>query len=332
MQFSRNIFPGKIVVAFAMVSGAIPAWTQSCQIGNEIPAPVRTAIESAAQKTFSQASAGDLNALRASLAPAVKTSFEGIVAAAKDNRAVFAGANRQVRVSFLLDAGDAPSPDGRFYCGVFGANGFSGSSTEFDIPGIGAGKYAIVIQDLTSSTSAYALTTIFQEADGWKLAGLYVRPETVAGYDAFWFLDRARRFKAKGQPRNAWFYYVTSWDLMAPVKFMDTGLLHKITVESANVQSEELPVAGNAVSYSTQGKTYNLTDMTAIHADNGLDLDVKYSTANIADLAAAQADARRLADALVAKYPEFKEAFNTLWVHAIDPKGGDVVAMLKLKL
>jgi len=319
-------------VAFAMISAAIPAWAQSCQIGGEIPAPVRTAIEGAARKTLDQARVADLGAIGASLAPAVKARLDSIVSAVKDNTAVFAGANRrQMRVSFLLDTGEDPSAEGRFYCGLFGTNGFTGASAEFDIPGIAAGKYAIIIQDLTDNKSAHALTTIFQDVGGWKLAGFYVRPETVAGYDGLWFLDRARSFKAKGQVRNAWFYYVTSWDLMAPVTFMDSRLLHQITAESAEIQPSDFPIAGNAVSYSAQGQTYKITDMTAVYTDLGLDLNVQYSTVSIADLPAAQANARRLADALAAQYPEFKDAFNTLWVHAVDPQGQDAIAILKLK-
>ncbi|HWX56442.1 MAG TPA: hypothetical protein VN176_17790 [Verrucomicrobiae bacterium] len=324
-------FFGKAFFAVAIISAVIPAWTQSCQSGDEIPAAVRTAIEDLAHRTFEQASFGDFEAIRANLSPAVKASFDSIAAAVRDNQPAFAGANRQVRISFLLDTGAAPSPDGRFYCGVFGATGATGSSAEFDIPGLSAGKYAIVIQDLTGSKGPYAFTTIFQDAGGWKLAGFYIRPETAAGHDGLWYLARAREFKTKGQVHNAWFYYWTSWDLMAPVTFMDTKLLSRITQEANAAQPNDVPIAGNAVNYSAQGKTYKITDISAWRLPAGLDLSVRYSVASTADFAATQADARALADALVAQYPEYKDAFNTVWVHAIDPNGGDVPGMVKLK-
>jgi hypothetical protein len=321
----------KIVAVFAITAFAISVRAQSCQSGDEIPGQVRGAMESVAQKTFDQATFGDLDAIRANLAPAAQSAFGGIAAAVKDNKAAFAGANREVRISFLLDTGATPSADGRFYCGVFGASGATGNSAEFDIPGLTAGKYGIVIQDLRGSKGPYALTTIFQEASGWKLAGFYVRPESALGHDGLWYLSRARDFKSRGQVHNAWFYYVTSWDLMAPVTFMDTKLLSKITQESTSAQPGDIPISGNAVNYSANGKTYKITDMSVYRTEKNFDLNVKYSSPGNTDYNASAAEARNLANALVAQYPELKEAFNNIWVHAIDPNGGDAVGLVNLK-
>jgi hypothetical protein len=326
-----KLFIQSTVLAFVMIAAGTTAWSQTCQTSDEIAAPVRTAIEAAAQKVFDQASQGDFAAIRQNIAPSAQSSAEGIVNGASENRPALAGANRQLRITFLLDTGATPNPDGRFYCGVFGATEAAANSAEFDIPGLPAGKYGVVIQDVTGNKGPYALTTIFQDAGGWKVAAFWVRPESAMGHDGLWFLERAREYKNKGQLHNAWFYYFQSWDLMAPVTFMDTKLLSKITQESNNVQPKDVPVGGNAVSYSANGKSYSITNMSVFRSEKSLDLNVTYSVPTTSDFNATMADARSLAVALAAQYPELKDGFSNLMVHAVDAKGGDVVGMIPLK-
>lgn len=314
-----------------MVAGAISAGAQSCQVRDEIPDQTRSAVENSAQQIFEQASRGDVSTIRANTIAAMQSNFNGIAAAVTDNKAAFAGARAQIRSTFLLDTGTNPPPDGRFFCGVFEANGMSPGSAAFDIPGLPAGKYSIVISDVMGSRGPYSLTTIFQEQNGWKLAGFYVRPEAALGHDGIWFLGHARDYKSKGQNHNAWFYYSTSWELLAPVTFMDTRLLSKIIQESSGVQPKDVPSGGKPVTYSANGKTYNITDMSVFRLANTFDLNIRYSVPSTSDFNATQADARQLATAYVAQYPELKDTFNNIYAHAVDSSGGEVVGLVPLK-
>jgi hypothetical protein len=325
-RLSLSILP-VLIVAVA----AIPAKSQTCQMRDEIPDQVRSAIESTAQRTFDQASRGDSNSLRASLAPLEQANADSILSGVNDNKAAMEGAHPQLRTTFLLDTGANPSPDGRFYCGVFGANGLAANGAEFEIPGVPAGKYGVVIQDFIGNKGPYALTTIYQDSGGWKLAGFYVRPESAVGHDGIWYLKQARDFKSKGQKHNAWFYYLESWELMAPVRFMETTLLGNIVKESNSVQPTDVPVAGKPVSYSANGKTYSITDISVFPTDKSFDLSIKYSVPSTADFNSTVADARNLANAYVSQYPELRDAFNNVWAHAIDPNGGDVAGLVTLK-
>lgn len=318
-----------VFCAVALLAAVVPAWAQGCDTRDEIPAQARAASESAAKQVFDQASRGDVNSMKANAIPSLQSNFGGISGAVNDNKAAFAGAHVQLRTSFLIDTGDRPSQDGRFFCGVFGGGTQGANSAEFDIPGLPVGKYAIVIQDFIGNQGPYALTTIFQEMGGWKLAGFYVRPESALGHDGIWFLDRARDYKAKGQNHNAWFYYVTSWQLLAPVLFMDSALLSKITQESTAILPQDVP-SRTPVAYSANGRTYNITSMDVLHLQT-LDLSIKYSVPSTGDFAKTQAEARALAGALVAQYPELKDAFSNVWVHAVDANGGDVVGLVNLK-
>lgn len=310
---------------------SIPAWAQTCQNRDEIPEQTRTAIESAAQQAVNQAIRGDVNAIRASIAPSQQSNANGIAGGVSDNKEALQGSRPQLRTSFLLDTGANPSPDGRFYCGVFGATGMAANGAEFDLPGLSAGKYAVVIEDLSGNKGPYALTTIFQEVNGWKLAGLQIKPESAVGHDGIWYLQQARDYKNKGQNHNAWFYYFESWELLAPVQFMETTLLGNIIKESNGIMPKDVATGGKAISYSVNGKTYNITDMTVYPTERNLDLSIKYSVSSTADFAATAADARNLATAYAAQYPELKDAFNSIWAHAIDPNGGDVPGVVTLK-
>lgn len=326
----RRLISKTFWTALVLAAG-VPGWSQGCQTREDIPAEAKNSMETAAKQVFDKAGAGDANGLRANAIPSLQSNFDGIAAAINDNKAAFAGARPELRTSFLLDTGPNPSEDGRFYCGVFGAGGLGANSAEFDLPGLPAGKYAIVIQDFIGNKGPYSLTTIFQEMSGWKLAGFYVRPESAVGHDGIWYLDRAREYKSKGQAHNAWFYYVTSWDLLAPVTFMDSKLLSKITQESLAVQPKDVPTGGNAVDYAANGKTYKITDMIVLPNEKTLDLSIKYSVPSTADFNGTQADARGLANAYVTQHPELKDSFNNVWVHAIDGHGGDVVGLINLK-
>jgi hypothetical protein len=94
---------------------------------------------------------------------------------------------------------------------------------------------------------------------------------------------------------------------------------------------KDVPAGGKPVAFSAGGKTYNITEMTIFRNDKNFDLSMKYSVPSTADFNATQADARALANAMIAKYPELKDGFNNVWVHAVDASGGDVVGLVKLK-
>ncbi|MGC2697420.1 MAG: hypothetical protein WA738_16660 [Candidatus Angelobacter sp.] len=324
-QFTLRLFTALLVVA-----AGLPAWTQTCLSREEIPAQSRTAMETAAQQAFDQSSRGDVNALKANAVPSLQSNFNGIAAAVTDNKDAFVAAKAQLRTSFLLDSGASANTDGTFYCGVYGSKGVSSGGAQFSVPGA-TGKYAVVIQDFIGNKGPFALTTIFQDAGGWKLAGMQIRPESALGHDGIWYLKQARDYKNKGQTHNAWFYYATSWELLAPIPSMNTTLLGNILEESNGVLPRDIPADGKPVAYTANGKTYTITDMSTFKTDKNFDLSIKYSVPSTTDFNATQADARGLANALVAQYPEFKDGFNNIWVHAVDTNGGDVVGLVKLK-
>jgi hypothetical protein len=318
------------ILAASLLAASIPAWSQTCQGHDEIPEQTRSAIESTAQQTYDQAARGDVNSLKANSIPMLQSNFNGIAAAINDNKDAFSGAKPQLRTDFLLD--NAANSDGNFYCGVYGGKSGSSGNAQFSLPGLDAGKkYAVVIQDFMGNKGPYIFTTIFEDMGGWKIAGLQIRPGAAAGHDGLWYLKQARDYKTRGQAHNAWFYYATSWELLAPIPAMNTALLGNIQEESNGILPKDVPTDGKPVAFNANGKNYTITDMTPYKTDKSFDLSVKYSVPSTSDFNATQADARNLANALVAQYPELKDGFNNVWVHAVDSNGGDVVGLVKLK-
>jgi hypothetical protein len=319
----------KMAITLGMITalaGPRAATAQSCMRASEMQPQDRTAIERSAQQIFDHASRGDTEGLRANT---VTNYFSGIAGVVNDNRTALSGASVQLRAEYLLDSGAAGG--GHFYCGVFTSQGLTAGGAEFYLPGLSAGRYAIVIEDVNGSKGPFAMTEILQESGGWKLAGLYFRPESAAGHDGLWYRAQAKQFQAKGQTLNAWLYYITAWELMAPVKFMNTRLLGRIGEEARAIEPKDLPSQGKPMAFSAGGKTYQITELGSYFSPSGVDVQLRYSVPSTADFNATQADAHNLATAFAAQHPELKDSFNAIWAHAIDGKGGDVAGLATLK-
>jgi hypothetical protein len=250
----------------------------------------------------------------------------------KDHQENFAGAQAAPRAPFLLTAaGDKPLERAEFLCGVFGKTGQTANSAVFVIPNLPPGEYAVVILDVAGKTPS-TLSFVLQKLGGsWKLGGFYARSSQVAQHDGQWFLARAREFKAKGQNRNAWFYYVQARDLLAPVPFMSTLVTDRIYDESQSVHPTDLPAGGNNVDVALAGKIYKLTAAFAVGVGNDLDLVVKYAVPDISNTNQTYQENVAFMRALVARFPELRDAFTAIIARAVEPSGRDYGTMLAVK-
>jgi len=305
---------------------------QTCQSAADMETPVRTALEATSKRYFDMAARGDSAALRQNVIPSLAANFGGIEAAVKENQPAFSGAQTTVRPPFLLTAeGAQPLARAEFLCGVFGSNGQTRDSAVFIFPNLPPGKYAVAVVD-AKATEARTLTMILQQLGAdWKLAGFYVRSPQVNGHDAAWFAQRARELKAKGQNRNAWLYFREAIMLSTPADFMSTLSTDKLYEEAQPVRPADLPVDGNIVDLTTSGGTYKLTAIFPQNVGGDLDLVVKYQAADISNTAQTFQTNNALIKALVAKFPEFRDAFAGVVARAVDPSGQDYGSMLPMK-
>jgi len=326
----RRSRPGRWL--WVLLLGA-SAHAQTCQSAADMAAPVRTALETAAQRYFEMSARGDVAALQQNSIASVAASFTGIEAAVKENQAAFAGAKATVRPPFLLTA-DGPEPLARaeFLCGVFGRSGQTKDSAVFVLNNLPPGKYGVTILDVNGGPDPRTLAFVLQQTGAdWKLAGFYAKASQASGHDAAWFTQQARDFKAKAQIHNAWLYYREATALSAPVDFMSTLATDKLYDEAQAAQPADVPANGSPLDMSAGGKVYHLTDIFPLAVGNDLDVVVKYQAADVSNSALTFQENTAVIKALVAKFPEFREAFAGVVARAVDPSGRDYGTLMAMK-
>jgi hypothetical protein len=293
---------------------------QNCYTGAEIDAPSAEALQAAAQQYFNMSAKGDVAGLRAHAIPEVSANFGGIERAVVANRPFFAEGEPATTRKYVLDASDSKTAQQRtdFFCGIYN----SPDRVVFSIPNLPPGRYAVTIAKVTGA-DPITLTMILQDKGGnsWKLAGYYARLNAIGGHDGPWFLAKAREYKEKGQAHNAWFYYLTAWDLIAPVDFMGTPQLDKLSDEMQAARPADLPVAGAPMVLSAGGKTFKVNDLLTVPIAGVLDLWVQYENASAGNPTLASQDNAAVIKAMVMKYPELREAFNAVMARAVDDSG-----------
>jgi hypothetical protein len=307
---------------------ASPALAEECKMGSDLDAGTKSALEAAAQRYFQMASSGDTTNLQQNSIPDVANNFGGVQSLIADNKANF-GTSSSVRGAYELDApGNGPIQRAEFYCGIFNSSDRVG----FFLNNLPAGRYGLVILNANGGKVPMTVSMILQEmaSHQWKLAGFYARPTSLAGHDAEWYLNQARQYKAKGETHNAWFYYLAGWELTAPVPFMSNTQLDKLSEEMQTARPADLPGQQPSALAST-GKSYNVTQLFAVPVNDGLGLVVKYQVPDVSNSSLAFSDNMAVIKALVAKYPEFREAFSSVVARAVAPSGQDYGTLLAMK-
>jgi hypothetical protein len=315
------------IVLCAGVAGA-----QTCEMADEMGAATRSSLIAAGQQFFDWTAKGDVASMRQNAIPSLASDFGGIEGAIKESQSNFAGAQAKARSPFLLKAeGSAPIARAEFLCGVFGRTGQTANSAVFQIPNLPPGEYGVVILDVAAKTPSTLSLVLQKVGNDWKLGGFYSRPSQVSGHDGAWFRDQARAFKKKGENRNAWLYFVKARELLAPVPFMSTLETDKLYDEMQSVQPPDTPSAEAPVEISGAGKVYRVTSIFPVGVGDDLDLVVKYQSPSIANTAQTYQDNVTAIHALVAKYPEYRNAFTAIIARAVEPSGKDYGTMLAMK-
>jgi len=275
------------------------------------------------------AARGDSAALRQTAIASLASNFSGIENAVKENQAKLTGIRPVARPPFVLKAeGTAPLERAEFLCGVFGAQGQTRDSAVFVIPNLPPGNYGIVTLDAASAEGADTVSFVLQQqGNEWKLGGFYAKPAQIAGHDGTWFATRAREFKSKGQLRNAWFYFGEARELMVPVPFMATATTDKLYDEMQAVKPPDLP----PLDLTAGAKTFKVTDLFPVPVGRDFDLVVRYQSADVSDTGKTFQDNLAVMKALLAKYPECRDAFGGIVVRAVEPSGRDYGSMLPMK-
>lgn len=320
--------------AVFLLSFFVPvARAQTCESSSEMDARVLAAITTAGQRYFDMAARNDAASLKQNAIPTLVPEFGGIENLLKERQTDLAGAQATVKNALLLD-NDQGTPNTRaeFYCGVFGKNGQTASSSAFYLDNLPPARYAVVLLDATSAQSRIMFSEVLQQVgNDWKLGGLYIKPAQIGAHDSSWFLTQARQYKSKGRTHNAWLYYIEARNLTSPVPFMSTLATDKLYDESQSLQPADLPAAGKTADLLAGNTTYKLTAAFPEAVGNDLDLIVRYQSADASNTNQAYQDNVNVIKALVAKYPELRDAFAAVVARAVDASGRDYGTLLAMK-
>jgi len=311
---------------------ATSAIAQTCVTSEEMDAATKSALTSTAQRYFGMVGQGDLASLRQNAAAGLAANFGGIEAAVTENKTNLAGVTPSPRPPYLLKLeGTAPIERAEFLCGVFGPNGQTATSSVFIIPNLPPANYAVTVVDAATAKGPYTVSFVLQqEGTAWKFAGFYVKAVQAAGHDGQWFATRAREFKTKGQPRNAWLYSAQARELLVPVPFMSTMATDKLYDEFQSVKPADFPPADIAAASKTF-KVNSLFLLPLNNEKNEIDLILKYASADVSNSGQTFQDNQAVIKAVVAKYPEFRDAFDSVVARAVEPSGRDFGSMLPMK-
>jgi hypothetical protein len=328
----RGVILSVLLVSVTILVAAGGAQAEKCQTSSDMDAATRAAILSAAQRYFDLAANGDLANLRQNAIPTVASDFSGIETAVKDHQSEIAGSHGTARPAFLLEAeGTASIAHSEFFCGVFNRHGQTADSAVFSLDDLAPSKYAIVILDVATSNPSTVSFVLQEKGNEWRLGGLYIRPIQAAGHAAEWFLSRARDYKTRNQMHNAWLYYRQALILTSPLPFMKTAATDKIIDESQPLQPADFPADARTVDLPAGSATYKLTTIFPQAVGNDLDLIVKYQASNVSDTNHTYQSNVAVIKALIAKFPELKEAFAGVVARAVEPGGHDYGTLLAMK-
>ena len=306
------------------------ASAQTCYTSADLDASTRSAVERAAQQYFAMAQRRDYAGLKSAAIPSLASNFSAIEGVVGEHYNDLQG-QPSTSGEFVLDASSSSGTLQRaeFFCGVFN----SADRVGFVIPNLPAGKYAVVTESATGGKNTVNANFILQASGAnWLLAGLTILPQSVNGHDANWFATQARSYHQTGANMAAYLYYWMAWKLVVPSEIEYTAARDKIADEMQASKPANFPTQDSPLSIMAGGKTYRVFTVFPEAVGSDLDIIVKYQAASdLSNTAAAFADNTAVIKAVLAQFPELRNAFGGVVARAVAPNGNDYGTMLAMK-
>jgi hypothetical protein len=278
----------------------------------------------------------DADGLKAQATDALKQDFNGVANAIMELKGD-QGAAITIQNVYVLDNSTAKPGESsaQFFCGAMNTT----DHVTFTLPDLKPGRYALVIAHATSIAQSRQLSLVLQDAGGWKLAGLIIKPLTEAGHDGLWYWQQARNFSKNHQLWNATLYLETAKALLMPVGFLSSQNSEKLQAEQQASTPPDWPSQNKPLEIPVSGKLAPVTEVRMLAADNAekdITLIISYRMENAGANATVQQENTAVAQAVVKQLPEFREAFTQVLVVAIPPatngvEGNGVPTTLPMK-
>jgi hypothetical protein len=278
----------------------------------------RGAVLAAGDKLATAIGSQNLDALQASLLPAVINDWPDIRGVIQSAAPLSKGGSLTWSNGYLLDATDLKgTEDAQFFC----IQADSSTTVTINLRSLPAGKYALMIGDYEGAPLAGQLALILGQdvtaANQWKLGGLFAREGAVEGHDGIYYWTRARSLASRGDTWSAWFSYETARWLLIPVDFLSSPHLEKLNKEQGDLKNPPIDAFPLTVASPTDpARTWKVV---SLHLDTTLhfaDLGLTYEGSGLTDPLAARAEAEAVMSGLLKLHPELRENFHGLWAYA----------------
>jgi hypothetical protein len=309
------------LVAASLLAASPAIQAVTCTTASQMTSAQRDLLTQTARALGGRIQAADAAAVRAQTIAPVAAQFGPVADSIQTIAPQIQAAVLTVNGLYALRAADlsGPQDEVQFFCSVPG----SGLIVSVTIPQLPPGDYALAILRATGVEHPQQLTLLLQNDPSgsaqWKLAGFFTRPMTAGGHDGVWYWTTARNYAQKKQDWNSYFYFQTAAFLLNPVDFLSSPNLEKLHKEADAVRPPELPGASPLV-LKGDTQSFNITGLRIDTFDGNLDLVISYKTADVSDPVATRAQIVELMKAMLARYPELRQAFHGLWVYANSDK------------
>ena len=311
--------------AAVAVLAATSAWAEVCTTQSQMKDADRDSLAAAARALTQQVVSNDAAGLRTSTANDLLPDFGAVTFLVTNTAPRLAGGTAAVDQVYLLDASQIkPAPNGaeseaQFFCSL----NRSVAEADFVIPGLKPGMYGFAIVRVEHGAAPYRISYLLaRDGSTWKMAGIYPQPMTAAGHDGLWYWKDARQRVTEKQKWNAWLEYGEADALLRPAAFVDSTHLEKLHSEqnaaAPAAVSEGVSADVPLVIKAADGAEFHVTSMRLDDAAGGdrPDVAVHLRVEPLADVAAARKRNEDAMRAVLAAYPELRQAFRGIAVVA----------------
>ena len=309
---------------------------QTCTTQSDMDSATRNSLESTAmttaQQIATQGQAAGASALQSSIAPQVASESAGILNSISSVAPLVKGATFIVNNLYVLDATDSPAnaSSTQFFCGSMNQP----PHVVFTLGQLPQARYAIAMVHAEGISHPQQMTLIFAQVPGgnlngaaskgspsqatWKLAGFAYKPLTMAGHDGLWYWKQARVYAQQKQNWDAYFYYQTARNLVAPVDFLASSNLNKLGREQDAVKPAGLPGLQPMV-LTSGSQSFSVTELHPDSFQGGLDMVIHYQAKSVQNLVETRQQNIAVMHLILQVHPELRLAFHGLWVFAVAP-------------
>ena len=298
---------------------------QSCVTQSQMQPAVRDVLVAASLKLGQAVQAGDQSSLKATTIPEFAKDFSGVADVVTSTAPHLKDDRAAVEQVYILDASAATAPaETQFFCNL----NHTQLEADFTIPQLPPGKYGFAMVRFEGGAAPWRVSLLLREESAggrWLLAGLYPKELTAGGHDGLWFWTDARAELAKKHPWVAWLELEEAQSLLQPAAFVSSTHLEKLqtelTADAPPPVKAGLSATAPLVVKGADGAEYHFTAITPDDSlgQDKIDVAAHLKLDGLGEPGAARKRNSDAMAALVAAYPELRQAFHGVWIFAEAP-------------